>query len=100
LLAAVRIRINLAEMDEGRRRRDIMGKVCRDGFRSRIVGVVDDCCDSLSSAIRVSGQVGARCRRSGSFGHVDVQDEAPTDAEMPRPGVGKNGRSEVSVAFG
>jgi hypothetical protein len=38
VLAAVRIRINLAETGEGRRRRDIMGMVRRDGFRSRIVG--------------------------------------------------------------
>jgi predicted nucleotidyltransferase component of viral defense system len=37
LLAAERIRINLAEMGEGRHRRDIMGKVRRDEFRSRFV---------------------------------------------------------------
>jgi hypothetical protein len=37
VLAAERIRINLAEMGEGRHRRDIMGKVRRDEFRSRFV---------------------------------------------------------------
>jgi hypothetical protein len=37
LLAAVRIRINLAETSEGRCRIDVMGEVRRDGIRSRIV---------------------------------------------------------------
>ena len=62
--------------------------------------MVWDCGDRLSGAVRGSGEVGASCRRLGPFGDVGVQAEAWIDAEMPRPGGGKNGRPEASAAFG
>jgi hypothetical protein len=47
LLAAVRIRINLAEIGEGRCHGDTVGKVRRDGIPIVDCGVAGDWCDSL-----------------------------------------------------